>query len=50
MDARVFDVPRYLSVLPLFTDLSPEDHRLLAEGCQLRRLGRGEVLFSVGEP
>jgi CRP/FNR family transcriptional regulator, dissimilatory nitrate respiration regulator len=50
MDARAFDLPRYLSVLPLFTDLSPPERERLAQGCRLRRLSRGDVVFRVGEP
>ncbi len=50
MDLRAFDLPRYLSVLPLFTDLSPPELQRLALGCQLRRLARGETVFRVGEP
>ncbi len=50
MDLRAFDLPRYLSVLPLFTDLSPTELQRLALGCQLRRLVRGETVFRVGEP
>jgi len=50
MDARPFDVPRYLSVLPLFTDLNPPELQRLAQGCQLRRLSRGDTVFRVGEP
>jgi CRP/FNR family transcriptional regulator, dissimilatory nitrate respiration regulator len=47
---RSFDLPRYLSVLPLFTDLSRPELERLAIGCQLRRLSRGETVFRVGEP
>jgi CRP/FNR family transcriptional regulator, dissimilatory nitrate respiration regulator len=50
MDLRTFDLPRYLSVLPLFTDLSATERERLALGCQLRRLARGEDLFRVGQP
>ena len=50
MDTRVFNVPRYLAVLPLFTDLSPPELERLAQGCQFRRLARGETVFRVGEP
>ena len=50
MEARTFDLPRYLSVLPLFTDLSRPELERLALGCQLRRLARGETVFRVGEP
>ena len=50
MEARSFDLPRYLSVLPLFTDLQPPELERLALGCQLRRLSRGDTVFRVGEP
>ena len=50
MEARTFDLPRYLSVLPLFTDLNRPELERLALGCQLRRLARGETVFRVGEP
>ncbi len=50
MDARSFDLPRYLSVLPLFTDMSTAELERLAQGCQLRRLVRGDMVFRVGEP
>jgi len=49
MEAKSFDLPRYLSVLPLFSDLSPEELKRLSEGCQLRRLGRGDMVFHVGQ-
>lgn len=50
MEARTFDLPRYLSVLPLFTDLNRAELERLALGCQLRRLSRGDTVFRVGEP
>lgn len=50
MEPRSFDVPRYLSVLPLFTDMSAAELQRLAAGCQLRRLGRGDNVFRVGQP
>ena len=50
MDLKDFDVPRYLSVLPLFSDMSAAELKRLAEGCSLRRLARGEHVFRVGEP
>jgi CRP-like cAMP-binding protein len=45
-----FDLPRFLSTLPLFHDLGPEELVRMAEGCTLRRLARGEAVFRVGEP
>jgi len=50
MDMRAFDLPRYLSNLPLFSDLSPPELLRLAGGCQLRRHLRGESIFHVGQP
>ena len=50
METRTFDLPRYLSVLPLFTDLNRPELERLAQGCQLRRLSRGDTIFRVGEP
>jgi len=49
MEARSFDVSRYLSVLPLFNDLSPAELTQLAEGCSLRRLERGDMVFRTGD-
>lgn len=49
MVARQFDVPRFLSVLPLFNDLSPEELKQIAEGCVLSRKSRGEMLYRVGD-
>lgn len=50
LDLRAFDLPRYLAVLPLFSDLDRPELDRLAAGCQLRRLGRGDMVFRVGEP
>ncbi len=45
-----FDLPRYLSVLPLFADMQPGELQSLAQhGCQLHRMGRGEAVFRVGQ-
>ncbi|MES2877442.1 MAG: Crp/Fnr family transcriptional regulator [Pseudomonadota bacterium] len=49
MDVEQFDMPRYLSVLPLFSDLSQQERERLAQSCQLRRLSRGDMVFRVGE-
>ncbi len=49
MDHRSFDVPRYLATLPLFSDLNPPELERLATGCHIRRLGRGDMVFRVGE-
>lgn len=50
MDLRQFDLPRYLSVLPLFSDMKPAELERMAQGCQLRRLARGDMVFRVGQP
>jgi CRP/FNR family transcriptional regulator, dissimilatory nitrate respiration regulator len=49
MDRPVFDIPRYLSRQPLFTDLSEAERERLAQCCQLRRFERGEDVFRVGQ-
>lgn len=49
MQVRSFDVPRYLSVLPLFNDLSPEELKHVAEGCVLWRLARSDMVFRMGD-
>jgi CRP-like cAMP-binding protein len=45
-----FDLPRYLSALPLFHDIAPAELARIAEGCTVRRLARGDMVFRVGEP
>lgn len=50
MDLRAFDIPRYLSTLPLFQDTAPAALERVAGGCQLRRLARGDDVFSMGQP
>jgi CRP-like cAMP-binding protein len=50
LDLKDFDLPRYLSILPLFNDMQPAELERLAAGCQLRRYGRGETVFHVGQP
>jgi CRP-like cAMP-binding protein len=50
MEARSFDLPRYLAVLPLFQEMTPLELQRLAEGCRVRRLARGDDVFRVGEP
>jgi len=50
VDVRTFDLPRYLSVLPLFSTMSAPELQRLADGSQLRRLGRGDMVFRVGQP
>lgn len=49
MDVAKFDMVRYLSVLPMFSDLSEVERDRLAQSCQLRRLARGDMVFHIGE-
>ena len=50
LDTRSFDIPRFLSVLPLFSDIGSAELERLAKGCQLRRFERSEMVFRMGEP
>ena len=50
MDVDDFNIPRFLTVLPLFSDLSPAELSRVALGCQVRRLTRGDTIFRYGEP
>jgi CRP-like cAMP-binding protein len=45
----LFDMQRYLSVMPLFSNLSGDEISRLAQGCQLKRLTRGDMVFRTGE-
>ncbi|TXI60732.1 MAG: Crp/Fnr family transcriptional regulator [Limnohabitans sp.] len=49
MDLSRFNLPHFLSLLPLFQDLSPEELKRMAAGCRLRQFIRGEDVFRVGE-
>ena len=50
MDVGNFNIPRFLAVMPLFNDLSPDELNRVAMGCQVRRLARGDTIFRYGEP
>jgi CRP-like cAMP-binding protein len=50
LETRRFDIPRFLGVLPLFSDIGPAEIARMAEGCHLRRFDRGEMVFRMGEP
>lgn len=50
MDLSRFDVPRYLSMLPLFQEMQPPELQRLAQGSQLREFTRGTDVFRAGEP
>lgn len=43
------DIERYLSVMPLFSDLSGTERVRLAQGCQLKRLARSDMVFRAGD-
>jgi CRP-like cAMP-binding protein len=45
-----FDIARFLSLVPLFQEMRPDDMARLERGCQLRRLARGDMVFRFGEP
>jgi CRP-like cAMP-binding protein len=45
-----FDLPCYLSALPLFHDMERAELARMAEGCTLRRLARGQPVFRIGDP
>lgn len=49
MDAASFDVPRYLALLPLFSELPAHALERLAHSCQMRRLSRGDMVFHAGQ-
>lgn len=50
MQPQRFDLPRYLSLLPLFQEMAHEQLQRIAAGARLRRCARGEHVFRVGEP
>ena len=50
MDWPLFDIPRYLSALPLFHELQPAELERLAQGSRLRQRARGEDVFHAGQP
>ena len=45
-----FNIPRYLSTLPLLSRLDPSELERLAQGCTLRRFERGKLVFRQGDP
>ncbi|MDY0056821.1 MAG: Crp/Fnr family transcriptional regulator [Methyloversatilis sp.] len=50
MGTSSFDVARYIASLPLFEEMSPAELGRIAQGSRIRRHGRGDILFRVGEP
>lgn len=49
MDVEKFDMTSYLSVLPMFSNLSKPERENISQDCALRRLSRGEMVFRAGE-
>ena len=47
--ASGFNLPRYLSMQPLFQEMHAAELERLAQGCALRRHARGDMVFRVGE-
>jgi len=45
-----FDIQRYLAFTPLFSEVSVADRARIAQGCSLRRLSKGEMVFRAGDP
>ncbi len=50
MEKPDFNIPRFLSIHPLFGSVSGDELERLAQGCTVRRLQRGDAVFRVGEP
>ena len=48
-EVEPFDTERYLSLTPLFSDLSQAERARIALGSELRRIARGGMVFRVGE-
>lgn len=49
MLAECFDAQRHLSNLPLFSGFSQSEREKVAQGSQLRRFSRGDMVFWAGE-
>ncbi|MBK6612857.1 Crp/Fnr family transcriptional regulator [Ottowia sp.] len=50
MSLDKFNLPRYLGTLPLFSNMSEDERHRMAADCSLRRMERGRLIFSAGEP
>ncbi|MDD2808288.1 Crp/Fnr family transcriptional regulator [Rhodoferax sp.] len=46
---QTFDIQSYLSAMPLFSNLTDEERARLAQGCLLKRLTRGDMVFRTGD-
>ncbi|MDT8989609.1 Crp/Fnr family transcriptional regulator [Curvibacter sp. APW13] len=49
MLAECFDAQRHLSNMPLFSGFSQAEREQVARGSQLRRFGRGDMVYWAGE-
>lgn len=49
MEVEQFDMRRYLSALPMFSELSPLECDSVMPHCSLLRFTRGEMIFRKGE-
>ena len=49
MLAECFDTQRHLSHVPLFSGFSQSEREQVAQGSQMRRFGRGDMIFWAGE-
>jgi CRP-like cAMP-binding protein len=49
MNVTKFDMTNYLSVLPMFSDLSKPERENIANECTLQRLNRGDMIFRAGD-
>jgi CRP-like cAMP-binding protein len=49
LDAKFFDMPRFLATSPLFSGLMPDELTRIAMSCQIKSYAKGEMVFSVGE-
>lgn len=48
-DVDKFDIPGYLSALPIFSSLSKSEHETLAHECTLQRRCRSDMIFRAGD-
>lgn len=49
LDAKFFDMPRFLATSPLFSGLMPDELTRIAKSSQIRSYAKGEMIFSLGE-
>ena len=49
MDVEKFNKTSYLSVLPMFSNLSEPERENVSQECELRRLSRGDMIFRTGD-